>query len=513
MAEIDPRAPLIVGVAQSVDRTSDPLSAASPLDFLEQVARSAADDSGAANSPLSAIDWMMVIRTFADSGATFRLPGWNYSNLPRSLAHRLGADPARLTYPHAGGNTPQWAINLFADAIVRGEAEVCLLAGAENMRTAARAQRSGTVLEWTDEPGGPDAEVIGTNDPANTKTEHKHGLSLATTGYALFDNALGHHYGRSPIEHRKALGELMARFSSVAAANPYSIADVARTADEICEPGDDNRYVAYPYTKFLCSNMFVDQAAAVLMMSEEAANRFGIPRDKRVYLQGSAETTEKWFLSDRVNFWSAPAVGVGARAALEQAGCAVTDLDFIDLYSCFASPVQAAADALGIAHDDPRGLTVTGGLVCFGGPGNNYSTHAIAEMATRIRNRRGSRGLVFANGYYLTKHAFGIYSTEPPTEPYRRIDPATYQSEIDTLESPAFDPAPSGEGEIETFTVLFDKAGARAAPLFGRLEGNGARFVAQITDPAMAASLVDGAAIGRRIAVESDGTINTARLI
>ena len=33
----------------------------------------------------------------------------------------------------------------------------------------------------------------------------------------------------------------------------------------------------------------------------------------------------------------------------------------------------------------PRGLTVTGGLPYFGGPGNNYSTHGIAEMVARCR--------------------------------------------------------------------------------------------------------------------------------
>lgn len=513
MSDIDPRAPLIVGVSQHVDRGSDPLAAMSPLDSLEKVARGAASDSGAAANPLAAIDWLMVIRTFADSGSMFRLPGWNYTNLPRSLANRVGADPARLTYPHPGGNTPQWAINLFADAIARGEADVCLLAGAENMRSAARAQRSGVALDWTDEPGGPDAEVIGTNAPASTKAEHKHGLSLATSGYALFDNALGHHYGRSPSEHRRAIGELTERFSAIAAANPYSISATPKTAEEIAEPGDDNRYVAYPYTKYLCSNMFVDQAAAVLMMSEEAANRFGIPREKRVYLQGSAETTEKWFLSERVNYWSAPAVGVGAKAALDQAGCSAEDLDFIDLYSCFSSPVQAAADALGITHDDPRGLTVTGGLVSFGGPGNNYTTHAIAEMATRLRARQGSKGLVFANGYFLTKHAFGVYSTEPPAEPYQRIDPASYQGAIDAMETPDFDETPSGIGVIESYTILFDKGAARAVPLFGRLEGSGARFLAQITDPDMAAELVDQPAIGRKIEVESGDTINIARLI
>jgi len=514
MAIIDPRTPVIVGVAQHVDRESDPQAARSPLDFLETVARGAAEDSGAMDDVLAAIDWLLVIRTFADSGAAaFRLPGWNYPNLPRSLANRIGASPGRLTYPQPGGNTPQWAVNLFADAIARGEAEICLLAGAENMRTAARAQKQGISLDWTDEPGGPDAETTEAAPPASTRAEHKHGLSLATSAYALLENAIGHRHGRTPAEHRQALGDLMAGFSAVAATNPHSISDVAKSAREIAEPEGDNRYVAYPYTKYLCSNMFVDQAAAVLMMSEAAADRFRVPRENRVYLHGSAETNEKWFLSERVDFASAPSVAVGARAALDQAGIGVDDLSFIDLYSCFASPVQAAADALGIAHDDPRGLTVTGGLVCFGGPGNNYVTHAIAEMTQRLRGRPGANGLVFGNGYFLTKHAFGVYSTEPPATPYARIDPAGYQREIDALPSPPFDTAPEGEGVIEAFTILFDKGAPRAAPLFGRLDGSDARFIATITDPDMLSEMIDQPVIGRRIAVSAGDPVNTARFI
>ena len=44
-------------------------------------------------------------------------------------------------------------------------------------------------------------------------------------------------------------------------------------------------------------------------------------------------------------------------------------------------------DGLNISTLDPRGLTVTGGLPYFGGPGNNYVTHSIAEavyMSTRV---------------------------------------------------------------------------------------------------------------------------------
>ena len=89
------------------------------------------------------------------------------------------------------------------------------------------------------------------------------------------------------------------------------------------------------------------------------------------------------------------------------------DIDLIDLYSCFPSAVEIACNEMEISQDDPRGLTITGGLPYFGGPGNNYVTHSIAEMIDKVRSRPGSKGLITANGNYITKQSAGIYSTEP----------------------------------------------------------------------------------------------------
>ena len=301
----------------------------------------------------------------------------------------------------------------------------------------------------------------------------------------------------------------MARFTQVAAANPRAALPVARTADELITPTDENRYIAYPYTKYLTSNLFVDQAAAVLLMSSETADRAGVPESKRVHLHGSADTHEKILVSDRIDYHSSPAIRVGAAHALAQAGVVPAALDHIDLYSCFPVAVEIAADMIGLAHDDPRGLTLTGGLPYFGGPGNNYSTHAIAEMVARCRCRPGSTGLVFANGGYLSKHSFGVYSTTL-ADGWVRVGPATYQVEIDTMASPAFTEAPSGEGRIETFTVVHDRGPPVFAIVIGRLN-DGRRFLAQMHESLDA--LIDLPVVGRRITVTTGEPVNKARLI
>jgi acetyl-CoA C-acetyltransferase len=76
--------------------------------------------------------------------------------------------------------------------------------------------------------------------------------------------------------------------------------------------------------------------------------------------------------------------------------------------------VHLACDALGLAPDDGRGLTVTGGLPFSGGAGSNYLLHSIAAMVEVLRADPGSLGLVSGVGMHLTKHVFGLHSTAPP---------------------------------------------------------------------------------------------------
>ena len=116
---------------------------------------------------------------------------------------------------------------------------------------------------------------------------------------------------------------------------------------------------------------------------------------------------------------------------LDMAGKTLADVAAFDLYSCFPSAVEVAMKEIGLSEDDPRPISVTGGLPFFGGPGNNYVTHSIAEMMNVVRRKPGSFGMVTANGMYLTKHSAGLYSTAPTEGPWRREDPKKLQAALD----------------------------------------------------------------------------------
>nr|WP_295662528.1 acetyl-CoA acetyltransferase [Polymorphobacter sp.] len=501
---IDPRTPVLVGVVQFTDRESAPADAGSPLDLLARVAAAALADSGGAGI---ALDTVAVVRLFADSSPAFASPFGRYANLPKSVASRIGASPRTCLYGPVGGNTPQMLVNLMAERIANGEADAVLLAGVEALRTQAHAAKAGISLDWSDDPGG-EPDSLGPETRLVSRHEIAHGVALPVAVYPLFESAVAARYGDTPVGHRERIGELMAGFTRVAAANPYAALPVERSAAELITPTDGNRYIAYPYTKYLNSNMFVDQAAALVMMSTAAADAAGVPHDKRVYLHGCADTHEHILVSDRVDLSTSPSIRIGAAHALAHAGIGVGDLRAIELYSCFPVAVEIAADMIGLAHDDPRGLTLTGGLPYFGGPGNNYSMHGIAEMVARCRSERDAWGLVFANGGYLTKSSFGVYSARPTAGAWSRTDPAVYQAEIDAEPGPGFTETPDGAATVEAFTVVHDKGVPAFAIVVGRQASDNRRFLAQTREGL--AAMIDTQVVGRSFTVTTGDPVNRA---
>jgi acetyl-CoA C-acetyltransferase len=194
-----------------------------------------------------------------------------------------------------------------------------------------------------------------------------------------------------------------------------------------------------------------------------------------------------------------------ARHALKQAGKTIADVDVFDLYSCFPSAVQLACKELRISPDDPRGLTVTGGLPYFGGPGNNYVTHAIAEMVRRVRAKPGSYGLIMANGGLVTKESVADLSTDRPRSNFTRADSDAIQREIDAEPKAPLSVMPQGEAEVETYAVLHGRNGPESGVLFGRLKFTGERFVANTpADPQLLARLEQVEGIGLSGNVQSN---------
>jgi acetyl-CoA C-acetyltransferase len=498
---IDPNTPVLIGAGQRTWRKEAPPL---PKNMLEAVSRLAAEDAGVG---LGDVDLMAVVGFTIDAN-TSRNPSPRLENPPAALAARLGCAPKRSVYTYMGGNTPQALVNWAAEEIAAGRHRMALIAGAEFLGSLRKKTAQGGDLSAYGEAGEP-PERWGDPRPGVTPQEAAHGLAFPTNVYPLFENALRAHRGRSIAEHNRALGKLFAPFTQVAAANPHSWFPTARSAEELVAEAPDNRMVGFPYTKYLNAIIAVDQAAAVIVCSSAKADELGVPHDQRLYLHGCADAADLWHPVDRVNFYSSPAIRMCAQKTFAMAKKTPADLSLIDLYSCFPVAVEIACAEIGLAEDDPRGLTVTGGLPYFGGPGNNYVMHSIAEMAQRLRARPGAFGLVTGNGWFLTKHAFGLYSTTPVEGAWRRENPKDYQKEIDALAHPELVAEPDGAAVIETYTMVHRHEQAPMGIVVGR-DSQDRRFVANTPEDAgLAAAMQATEFVGAKGRVSSQGGRNT----
>jgi acetyl-CoA C-acetyltransferase len=490
---IDPRTPVIVGVGQVTHRAHGLDDAREPVDLMaEAVERAAAD------AKLRAVPAADVVRVV-------NLLTWPYRDPARFLAARLGLSPRETGYTTAGGNTPQSLLNLTAAEIQRGELDVAVLAGGEAWRTRQRAQRSGATITWDKLPRGTDpGRLIGTDLAMNAPEELARGIVMPVQIYPLFESALRAAAGHEPEAHLVAVSELWARFSAVAAANPYAWMQEAKSAEEIRTPGPDNRMIGLPYPKYMNSNNDVDMAAALLVCSLDAARRLGVPDDRWVFPLAGTDCHEIPFVSHRHGLADTPAIRAGGERALALAGLGIDDVGVIDLYSCFPSAVQAGASALGIGLD--RQLTRTGGLSFAGGPWNNYVMHAIATVVGDLRERPGAAGFVWGNGGFLTKHAFGVYSTHPPDGGFRYEHP---QDEIDRRPRRALarPEDAAGPAVIEAYTVMHDRDGHPETAIAACLLPDGRRAWGLSRDLHVAGALCAGEWVGRHVRLDAEGTL------
>jgi acetyl-CoA C-acetyltransferase len=505
---MDDSTPIIVGAGQFTEKGVPPERAQPPMGIAAAAARAALADTGLGEALAAHIDTLAVIRIFPDSTNRPRLAhGFGRAeNPPRAVARRIGADPANAIYSQVGGNTPQKLVAEMCERIAAGDVGVALIAGAEAIQTMKDAARLGIALDWQEEDEG-SLEDRGIGSNFVTAHEFAHGIGIPIQTYPLFEQAIRRARGHSHEQHLRAMGRLFAPFSRVAAANPHAFYGTERSAEELASPGGENRYICFPYPKWMNAMDGVNQGAAAILTSVGRARALGIPQAKWVFVHGVGEAVDK-LVSFRQAYERSPAMRLSARKAFDMAGIGIGDVDFIDLYSCFPSAVEVACDELGLAWDDPRGLTVTGGLPFFGGPGNSYSLNAIAAMQPLLRARPGSFGLIGANGGYLSKQATGLYSTTPTEGPWRREDPASYQGEIDRLPDAPFTETPDGAATIETFTVCFGRGGPERGIVVGRL-GDGTRFLANTpADPATLDGLMQRESLGRPGTVTSAGGRN-----
>mmetsp|Transcript_79187 Transcript_79187/g.164326 ORF Transcript_79187/g.164326 Transcript_79187/m.164326 type:complete len:546 (+) Transcript_79187:232-1869(+) len=520
--------PVLVGVGRRTFRLKDANSgkAPSPLEMMVEAVSEAARDSGAADIPklLAEADCYATVNVgpigvpkgFGGDGSFLKV----YPNPPLALAQKLRAKPKKLFSSLASGHMPQLTVDAVAELIAAGECRSSVIAGAEFMDLLKKVHPE-DIQKWTvpastkpDKPGDPIHHKLYTKVP---EQEKQHGMTLPVNVYPLFEQALRHDRHKALNEHMGEVSQLWAGFSEVAAKHPeHSWFPTTRSCDEIQQPNSSsgNRYVGYPYTKYHCSVLDVNQSAAILMMSVAEAKRRKIPQDRWVFLHGCAESIEKETMH-RPALGRSPALHAAGRQALKDANVPISQISQFDLYSCFPVAVEVAAIELGIdvvTAQDASKLTVLGGLPFHGGPGANYAMHSIAAMVEHLRADPGSFGLVTANGGFMSKQAVGVYSTTPysVTHPnarrWHRTSFRELQAGLDRVPDHKIAERPHGTGVVEAYTIVHGRKGPVEAICVGQLteQDIGSRFAATSRDPCQIKAMMMQDFVGANVLVQHD---------
>lgn len=479
---MDPRTPCLIGAAQLTVREQP---GPEPLDLWESVAREAARE---ALLPPERLGSIQVVYT--DS--------WQYDAPVDRLADRLGAAPGHRSYSRVSGTAPQLLIGEAAGRIAAGELDSALIVGAEALATRRAYRQAGEHVEWS-YPADPKPPYGWERPPHPTELAHE--LFFPVHTYAIMETARRAAHGLSISQEMADRGRMMAPMTEVAAANKHAWRRTVRTAEELATPGADNRFVGWPYTRNTIAVMEVDQAAAVILVSTELADRLGVPRDQRIYLRGWAYAEDTWEVAARPSLGSSAAIASAAEAAFTRAGLALEDMHALDVYSCFAIAMRQACDAIGLDPLDPRGITVTGGLPYAGGPASDYVLHSTATMAGLLRD--GGHGLVTGVGMHLTKHTYAIWSSEPggtlgSGAPVHVAKPVELAS------------AYEGPATVAGYTVAHARDGAPEKAILVVDLPDGRRAHAHVRQADLIADAESRELVEQRVEMTTDGKVNIA---
>ena len=131
--------------------------------------------------------------------------------------------------------------------------------------------------------------------------------------------------------------------------------------------------------------------------------------------------------------------------------------------------------------------------------------HSIATMVETLRNDPGSTGLVWANGGFVTKHAFGVYSTTPPAQEFRHAEP---QDEIDALPRAGWADAAEASTDttthVEAYTVMHGKSSEPETAWAAIRLADGRRTFGKSDDPSLLTHLLVGEHVGEVVHVYPD---------
>ena len=374
---------------------------------------------------------------------------WRYRDPGKWVAEINNIRTVKTTVAKVG-ILQQNLINTACNKIQNGEIKASLILGGESRFKILRSSIENKEYIET---------LLNTNPDIYEKSPEKLQLdieekelgSMAVGYYAILESAFRSMLQNNHEEHNNYLSEIYSSYSEIAASNEDGWIEKPLDKEDIKTESNKNLRQAFPYNKYHCTSWNVNQACAIIICSEDVADKLDIPSNKRVYPLASSENNHMITTLQRPNLIEPAGMHLAANFILNI--CNKNNLipNLYDLYSCFPVAIQMFAKSLNL--NDIKDKTITGAMPFAGGPLNSYVLHSTAKLIEKLRENNGI-GIVTGVSGMMTKQSYALWSKNKEID-FTHKD-VTKDAEIieKPLELSEFE---DGEGKIVGYTVINKK--------------------------------------------------------
>ena len=426
---------VVIGVS-AIQQKGDFENLDEALLLMDQVVKEALSDSGN-KSIKDHIDEIRIPKGF-----------WRYRDPGKWIAKNNDFKTIPTTYVTKIGVLQQNLINEACLKIENGEINASIILGGE-----ARYKQLRSVIEKkeyfeTKLDENPDFYIKAKEDLYGDEELEELG-AMAVGYYATMETALRKNDNENIEEHQNNIASMYEEFSKVASNNEDAWLDHPYSKKEILETSKKNKMLAYPYNKLHCTSWNVNQSAALIICSEELANKLEIDNKKRVYPISSSENNHMIAIQQRPKLYESLGMIYAAKSINKMMEQLDIRLDAYDLYSCFPAAVKMFSKSLELGSEIPK--TITGSMPYAGGPLNSFVIHSTVKMIQKIRALEARHGLVTGVSGMMTKQSFCVWGKEYQEQFI--FDDVTERAKLD--EKPVeLSNIAEGEGEIIGYTII-----------------------------------------------------------
>ena len=426
---------VVIGVS-AIQQKGDFENLDEALLLMDQAVKEALSDSGN-KSVKDYIDEIRIPKGF-----------WRYRDPGKWIAKNNDFQGIPTTYVTKIGVLQQNLINEACLKIENGEINASIILGGE-----ARYKQLRSVIEKkeyfeTKLDEDPDFYIKAKEDLYGDGELEELG-AMAVGYYATMETAIRKNDDEEIEEHQNNIASMYEEFSKVASNNEDAWLDHPYSKKEILETSKKNKMLAYPYNKLHCTSWNVNQSAALIICSEELADKLEIDNKKRVYPISSSENNHMIAIQQRPKLYESIGMVYAAKSVNKMMEKLDIRLDAYDLYSCFPAAVKMFSKSLELGSEIPK--TITGSMPYAGGPLNSFVIHSTVKMIQKIRASELRHGLVTGVSGMMTKQSFCVWGKEYQEQFV--FDDVTERAKLD--ENPVeLSNIAEGEGEIIGYTII-----------------------------------------------------------